>query len=849
MQPIQVETPDGTIVEFPEGTDRATIQRVMRERFSSTQNRDEDLARRNGELYAAMSQKVIEELTPPALTGFVGALPRSFNFYDELTGAAASATSLATGIPISGQAAAERQSQQVQQYREDNPARAMAEEVAVQLPLALTGIGAGARGAALTGAAFGGLTGVGSGETTQERVVGGAVGAGLGAGVGVGSHYAGNEIGRRAPQLARAMQRRISGSGGNMTRAQRRAFAEARSALQRDGLSRSEAEQALERLAQNGFDDVTLADIAPPGGNFQRLIRAAGSRGGNAGRALEDQLQSRLESQADRVSQRLSQLLSGSEDFTAQSQELLQRRAERAGPLYRAAFYRSIDRAPGLNEITALSREADFYAPSVDDALAAARQLRRGGPQRQETLSQFVRRMGGLADDRGDIAAAAGSRQRAASLLRSSGRQIDDLAQAATESGYFPTGRPDRAEFLDALSNDLSGRPVVPADDVSSLDRASLNQTREWFERNNVDWTNQNETELRRQIASAFAPQGQPSRSAADLTAEAQARAQMGADQIEQLVLVNRDQFNQVLGRVPRRAVAIAQRLARLEGRGLGSLDGDQIAVRDLHFVKMGLDDMIAGSRRGQNSIANTERRALIQAREDLLRSMPSQYREAMDAFAGESALIDALNQGRRALRGDSEGVEQALLAMTDGERQMFRAGLVRAAREQVERAPDGADVVRRIIGTEDKRRRIAAAFDDMGQYRQFEQALRNEQARVQNARFVAPSSGPQAAMRGIDAGQEGAGLLGDLLNLDFGRAALRAGRVGGQARRQAMRRATDDELIVLATRVRQQASPSTQAAMLDSIAQEYGEEAAQRVRNAVVAGAIPSATVATNQP
>lgn len=31
---IEVEAPDGTIIEFPDGTDDATIDRVMRENFA-----------------------------------------------------------------------------------------------------------------------------------------------------------------------------------------------------------------------------------------------------------------------------------------------------------------------------------------------------------------------------------------------------------------------------------------------------------------------------------------------------------------------------------------------------------------------------------------------------------------------------------------------------------------------------------------------------------------------------------------------------------------------------------------------------------------------------------------------
>lgn len=743
---------------------------------------------------------------------------------------------------------AEIERERLQRARAEQPLRQGLREGVGALPTALAG-GAGFRGAVAGGAAAGGTLGAFSGETAQERAVGAGAGAAVGGVLGAAADQAGRAIGRATSPLARAVQRRLSGEGGNMTRAQRRAFAELRNAFREEGMDGGQVRDVLRRYAESGFDDATLLDAASPGGPVQRAIRAAGTRGGDAGRQLESQLQQRLETQADRVGRQLSRRLSGAGDFTEQAEALVRERARRAAPLYRQAFFVDGPRGGGVGpeDMARLSRQADMAAPSVDDALAAARQLRSGGPRQGETLSQLVRRMGGVSDDRGDILAAAGSPQRAASIVRASGRQIDDLAQAAAEAGFFINGRPSRREFLDALSRDLSGDPVRALDDLSDFDRAGLDQMREWFERNGVDWSNTNERQLREQIVQAFAPEEQASAGGADVARVLREQILSGADESAELVTMPRARVERVLVRVPRRARAVAERLARAEGRGLGSLDGDEIAVRDLHFVKMGLDDIISGSRRGQNSIGNTERRALMQVRDDLRQAMPQAYREATDAFAGDSALIDALEAGRSALRGDAEAVEGFVASMTDGERQMFRAGLVRAAREQVERAPDNSDVVRRVIGNEDRRRRLMAAFDDPVDFAQFEQALRNEQARVRNARFVAPSTGSQTAPRGVDAQEEGAGLLNDLLNFDFARALGRVGRVGRQAASGARRRATDRELIAIATRAQNAATPDAQALIIEQAAQEYGEEAAQRIRDLVVSGAIPAGVVAAN--
>ncbi|WP_375285315.1 LPD38 domain-containing protein [Marinicauda pacifica] len=167
-----------------------------------------------------------------------------------------------------------------------------------------------------------------------------------------------------------------------------------------------------------------------------------------------------------------------------------------------------------MAERAADQAEADLYTPEIEAMVQEVRRARGPKPQAGPTLAQFVRSQGGVSDDRGDVAAAAGNAQRAGAIVSPQGRQIDDLAQSAFEAGYFPdfNERPDRARFIEYLSDDLSGRPVLPVDRIEAAEERSQGENlARLFESEGIDVGERDETALRRQLASlARNPEGQP---------------------------------------------------------------------------------------------------------------------------------------------------------------------------------------------------------------------------------------------------------------------------------------------------------------------------------------------------
>ncbi|MGE0830699.1 MAG: hypothetical protein AB7O04_15285, partial [Hyphomonadaceae bacterium] len=116
-------------------------------------------------------------------------------------------------------------------------------------------------------------------------------------------------------------------------------------------------------------------------------------------------------------------------------------------------------------EVRATQVEDAAFVPREDvEAMAAdVEAARRALTERPPTLTAWVRRQGGISDDRGDVAGGAGDHKvRAFSrLVRPDGQPIDRLIEAAVAEGLFPNHRetlPTRQEFIDALNEDATGR-------------------------------------------------------------------------------------------------------------------------------------------------------------------------------------------------------------------------------------------------------------------------------------------------------------------------------------------------------------------------------------------------------
>jgi hypothetical protein len=175
---------------------------------------------------------------------------------------------------------------------------------------------------AVTGAALGAASGFGNAEggfdnRAESALAGGVVGGALGAGVpllikGIGA-AASPFIDRMNPQTA--------------------ARKEIAKALERDGLTPADAARRVEELGP----DAMLADVG--GDNLTGLARGVAGMPGKAKQAAREALDGRQDGQAARIVGEVRDRLGATgDDFHADIDALMRKRAQEAAPLYDAAF-------------------------------------------------------------------------------------------------------------------------------------------------------------------------------------------------------------------------------------------------------------------------------------------------------------------------------------------------------------------------------------------------------------------------------------------------------------------------------------------------------------------------------
>lgn len=190
-------------------------------------------------------------------------------------------------------------------------------------------------------------------------------------------------------------------------------------------------------------------------------------------------------------------------------------------------------------------------------------------------------------------------------------------------------------------------------------------------------------------------------------------------------------------------ALGRAYRIAAEEGRDPTQLGfvldkegnvqiGKTPTMQTWDYVKRGLDDGIEQFRdkvTGKLNLDeggradNTTRATLLN---ELDRLNPT-YAQARAAFGGPSQSLDALALGRGIFGKDSEITAKRIAALSDGDKAFFRAGVVRALKDKVDSAPDGADAVKKIWGQPVLREKLQAAFSSAKAFMAFKQAMDRE--------------------------------------------------------------------------------------------------------------------------
>lgn len=391
---ITVRGPGGVTVNFPDGTDHATIDKVMTEATASAQAPD---------LQSALATKAAayrdaNGLPPPeaaqgikgdrlaaptagpnyaepkpdvpgwesALAGGVDAL--TFGFADELS------AGLKTGAGLWGNydQTLQEERARLQSEQEANPAEYFGGQVAgaVGTAVALPGIGPlrtlGTLGrigeGVATGAGYGALYGAGSANGSLADLGRGAVvGAGIGGasgGLGAGAVEGLTSLGRAVGSRAGATWRGVTNPDAEAARR----VAVARAADDRTGQPRLNAQDE----ATAALNNQPVLNIDRGGETTRALGRSAANTSPEGRATLSTAVENRFETQGDRTVDTVRRIVGG--NTTADSREALIQSARTANrPAYARAYA-----APEAQAMWDQGLEQLASAPVVQDAIRQA---------------------------------------------------------------------------------------------------------------------------------------------------------------------------------------------------------------------------------------------------------------------------------------------------------------------------------------------------------------------------------------------------------------------------------------------------------------------------------------------
>jgi len=316
-----------------------------------------------------------------------------------------------------------------------------------------------------------------------------------------------------------------------------------------------------------------------------------------------------------------------------------------------------------------------------------------------------------------------------------------------------------------------------------------------------------------------------------------------------------------LLWRLPEEVVNRANRSIRMSGRGStlrrsrprsggAEMPADRsqpTRLDDLHSLYQSIGDTVAAHRKGDTSLNRTEVRQLLELQQELLDIMPQEYRAAVDTFAGDSRMVEALDLGRNFFRESPDDFAQRVAAMTPSELEQARVGFLQAVEDSVTKRRDNLDATVSVMSSPQQRQMARTLFDSDEQFNEFMQTFTSSRERFSAARNVDPRRGPPPdAAQAVDAANEQVrtSLVGALASAFAGRPKIAidrfvntvgryVGRISGAESEGARNRAVTE----LATMRPPDFEQAAQLAFDQYVLAEVGQGVLDAVRQAAVPG------------
>lgn len=179
------------------------------------------------------------------------------------------------------------------------------------------------------------------------------------------------------------------------------------------------------------------------------------------------------------------------------------------------------------------------------------------------------------------------------------------------------------------------------------------------------------------------------------------------------------------------------------------------IDTEGLHRVKMTIDEMINGLKRGEETgLKNVNMRDLTILKKDLMAAIENQpYKSALARYSGDSAMVNALDDGfENGLKMDPELIKKTLADLSPSEQRLWRLGFSRSISDSLRDAGRTGTNRADILSAPKYMQRLMAAVPDKGARRDLVQAIQLEQ---RMARTRAAVQGNSTTARQLAEGQE----------------------------------------------------------------------------------------------
>lgn len=168
-------------------------------------------------------------------------------------------------------------------------------------------------------------------------------------------------------------------------------------------------------------------------------------------------------------------------------------------------------------------------------------------------------------------------------------------------------------------------------------------------------------------------------------------------------------------------------------------------SIQGLHYVKLALDDAITAVKR-ESGYGSTTLKGIVETKKELTRFLDKYggtYAEAREKFAGPSALIDAMDEGKRIFKMHPDETRAAFKDLSQGEKDAFRSGVASSITDMVSSAADGSDVVKKLFGNKMKREQLRVIFDNPKVFEEFEKRMTTESLLSNTNKKVLGSKSP----------------------------------------------------------------------------------------------------------